>query len=239
MEYFLQDMLYFLIGLAFFFVLAGHMLYRRRFPRGAGSLLGLVLLLSTAGLSDLAFRLYPQPNLVLLADSVNVFCYAFILAIFLHYSLAYSAKQTIWTETKLYLALYLPALAISGFYALSPLMISGLVASPLGFQLDYNPGYWIVVLYGLSLTLSCIYLNLGHIESSKPAGEKNRSVFLLFTLLLLVYFYNSSLILPFLFQTVNFASPLPTTFAIMVLTYAYLRYNYFALEQLESEASQT
>jgi hypothetical protein len=236
MEYFYQDLFYFLIGLAFFFFLAGYMFYRRCFPRGAGLLLGLILLLSTAGLSDLAFRVYPWANLVLLADSVNVFCFTFILAIFLHYSLAYSAKQTVWTRTKLYLVFYLPALAISGFYALSPVMVGGLITGPLGFQLNYNPGYWIVVLYGLTLTLASIYLNLGHIESSKPAGEKNRSVFLLFTLLLLVYFYNASLILPFLFQTVNFASPLPTTFAVMVLTYAFLKYNYFSLEPLGPES---
>jgi hypothetical protein len=239
MDYFYQDMLYFLIGLFFFLFLAGYMIYHRRFPRGGFLLLGLILLLSTASLSDLAFRVNPHPNIVLFADSLNIFCYTLILAILLHYSLAYSSEKPVWTETKSYLALYLPALIISALYALSPLMVAGIVSGSIGFQLSYNPGYWVIVIYGIFLSLSCVYLNLEHLGRDKSPAEINRSIFLLFTLLLLAYFYNASLILPFLFRTVNFASPLPTSFAIMVLVYAYTKYNYFSLEKkLEEEASQ-
>ena len=51
--------------------------------------------------------------------------------------------------------------------------------------------------------------------------------------------HNASLILPFLFNTVNFASPLPTSFAIMVLVYAYIKYDYFSLENLVKGTQRT
>jgi hypothetical protein len=239
MDYFFQDMLYCLISLSSLFCLAGYMIYRRHFPRGGLLLLGLILLLSTAGLSDLVFRVNPHPSIVLFSDSLNVFCYAFALVILLHYSLAYSSQKEVWTEIRSCLVLYLPALVLSSCYALSPFMISGIVSGSIGFQLSYNPGYWVIVIYGIFFSLSCIYLNLGHLGREKPPAEINRAIFLLFTLLLLAYFYNASLILPFLFRTVNFASPLPTSFAVMILAYAYIKYNYFSLENnFEEKAPQ-
>ncbi|MEE8637593.1 MAG: hypothetical protein V3T21_00950 [Candidatus Margulisiibacteriota bacterium] len=228
--YFYQDISYVIISIIFLLFLVGHMFYYRRFTRGSFHLLGLILMLSTAGLSDLAFRWNPRPIIVLYADALNVFCFVFALAILLHYSLVHFFKSRLWTETKFYWTLYLPALVISALHVLTPLMIAGIFFGPIGFQLSYNAGYWAIVIYGMGFSLLSVFLNLGIIVKDTSPSEKNQSVFLLFTHLLLIYFYSSSLILPFLFNMFNFVSPLPTTFAIIVLAYAYVKYNYFSLE---------
>jgi|GEM_PF-1337046 len=237
MKYFYQDILYVSLSVVLLLVLVIHMLARRRFPKGSPLLLGLMLLLSTAGLSDIAFRFNPRPDIVLLADSLNVFCFSFALAIILHFSLAYFSPNQRLTRTKLYLLLYAPALVISGLHALSPLTIHGIISGPIGFQLSYNWGYWIIVAYGVLFGLYSLFLNVDMIFIKKDPAEKNRAAFLVFVLLLIAYFYQSSLIFPFLFRMVNFASPLPTTCAVLVLAYAYIKYRYFTLETIPASSS--
>lgn len=232
MNYYSQDLLYILLGIFFIFVLLGYTIYRRHLPTG-GYLLGLVFLLSLAGLSDMIFRWNPNPSLVLSASSLNVLCFSFSLSIILNYSIVHFFKGKIGLKPLwLFLALYLPALIVASLYAFSPLMISGMLSNPLGFQPIFNSGYWALVFYGVFLFLLSTLLNLILAFKGKSLDEKNQSVFLLFILFLVVYFYSSVLIFPFLYRTVNFASPLPTTFAILVLVYAYIRYGYFSLEKI-------
>jgi hypothetical protein len=237
MVYFYQDISYVIISIIFLLFLVGHMLYCRRFQKGSLLLLVLILMLSTAGLSDLAFRWSPRSSVVLCADTLNVLCFVFALAILLHYSLVHFSKNRLWAEVKFYWVLYLPALIISVLHILTPLMIAGVISGPIGYQLSYNSGYWIIVIYGIGFSLLSILLNLGIIAKDTSPSEKNQSIFLLFTHLLLIYFYTSSLILPFLFNLANFVSPLPTTFAIIVLAYAYVKYNYFSLENIQKKGA--
>jgi hypothetical protein len=237
MAYFIQDTLYVALSIFLLFFLLGYMALRRRFPKGSPLLFALILLFSCAGLSDLAFRFSPNPVIVLYADSLNLFCFVFSLAILSHFSLLHFSKNPLWTHTKSYLLLYLPALIIAALHILSPLMISGIISGPIGFQLNYNWGYWLIVIYAALFGFHSIALNLIIIVKNPLAAEKNHSIFLLLVLLLSLYFYNSSLILPFLYRMVNFASPLPTTFAVLILTYTFIRYNYFTLEFLKPEGS--
>jgi len=237
MVYFIQDTLFVALSIFLLFFLLGYMALRHRFPKGSPLLCALILLFSSAGLSDLAFRFSPNPVVVLYADSLNLFCFVFSLAILSHFSLVHFSKNPIWTHSKFYLILYLPALIIAVLHTLSPLMISGIVSGPIGFQLSYNWGYWLIVIYAALFGLHSVLLNLIIIVKNPVAAEKNHSVFLLLVLLLSLYFYNSSLILPFLYRMVNFSSPLPTTFAILILTYTFIRYHYFTLEFLEHPGS--
>ncbi|MFH1347593.1 MAG: hypothetical protein ABIH22_02775 [Candidatus Margulisiibacteriota bacterium] len=238
MAYYYQDISYILGSILLLLFLVGEMLHFRHLPKGGPLLLGLTLLLSTAGLSDLIFRSNPNPTIILFADSLNVFCFTFALAIILNYSLVYFSKNPLWSEKKAYLVLYIPALIISALHALSPMMIKGVLWGPISYQLNYNPGYWIIVAYGISFAFLSILFSLSAARKIQSPSEKNQSLLLVCVLILLTYFYNSSLILPFLFKTVNFASPLPTTFAILLLVYGYIEYNYFSLEKVEEEASQ-
>ena len=232
MNYFYQDIFYISLGIFFIFVLLGYILYRRHLPTG-GYLLSLVFLLSMAGLSDMIFRWNPNPSWVLSASSLNVFCYSFALTIILNYSIVHFFKDRIGLEPAwLFLILYLPALIVTSIYLFSPLMVSYVLSSPLGFQLAYSPGYWALIVYGAILVLPSALLNLIIAFQGKSADDANQSIFLLFVLLLVAFFYGSVLVFPFLYRTVNFASPLPTAFAILVLVYAYIRYEYFSLEKI-------
>lgn len=237
MPYFYQDISYVLGSILLLLFLVGEMIHFRRLPKGGPLLLCLILLLSTAGLSDLIFRSNANPTIILFADTLNVFCFTFALAIIFNYSLVYFFKDNFWADARYHILLYVPALVISVMHTLSPTMIKGIVWGPVGYQLNYNPGYWAIVIYGLSLALLSVLLNIGAIGKVKSPSEKNQSILLVCALILLAYFYNSSLVLPFLFQSVNFASPLPTTFAILLLVYGYIEYNYFSLEQVEEEAT--
>lgn len=237
MSYYYQDTFYVSLGILILLFLLGYMLLRRRFAKGSPLLLSLILLFSTAGISDLVFRWNPRPVAVLYADSLNLFCFVFSLAILAHFSVIHFSRNPAWRETKIYALLYLPALLISALHILTPLMIDGITSGPIGFQLSYNWGYWAVVAYGAVFGLLSAALNIGIILSGPSPREKNHSLFLLFVLILSLYFYNSSLILPFLYRMVNFASPLPTTFAILVLTYAFIKYNFFTLEGLKAQGA--
>ena len=62
MAYFIQDALYVALSIFFLFFLLGYMALRRRFPKGSPLLCALILLFSSAGLSDLAFRFSPVPQ---------------------------------------------------------------------------------------------------------------------------------------------------------------------------------
>ena len=94
MNYYSQDLLYILLGIFFIFVLLGYTIYRRQLPTG-GYLLGMVFLLSMAGLSDMIFRWNPNPSLVLFASSLNVLCFSFSLSIILKYSIVHFFKDKI------------------------------------------------------------------------------------------------------------------------------------------------
>jgi hypothetical protein len=231
MDYLAQDILYIAMGIVFAMVLLGYIAYRRHWP-GGGYLLALVFLLTTTGLADIIFRWNPNPSVVLLAGSLNVLCFLLNLTILLHYSVENYLKSKIGLEPLwLFLILYLPALLVSGIYTLTPLMISGIITSAIGFQPIYGSGYWTLVGYGAALFLLTLHFNIMTLVRGK-LEEKNQSVFLMFVLFLLGYFYCSVLIFPFIYRTVNFASPLPTTFAILVLVYAYIHYHYFSMGEL-------
>jgi hypothetical protein len=228
--YFYQDLSYIIISVVFIAYLFGYAEIHRRIPKGFFLLLLLTLLLSTGGLSDMVFRWNPDPTLVILADSLNVFCFSFALTIILHYSALYFYKNDFLAASKGYRWLYLPACLLTFVYILSPLMIKGIVSNPIGFQLKYAPGYWLIVLFGALLGLAALLINFGIVLHSRNENEKNRSLFMLFVLILTLYFYSSVMFLPFLFNAVNFASPLPMTFAVIVLVYAYIKYGYFIIE---------
>ncbi|KPJ68301.1 hypothetical protein AMJ44_06790 [candidate division WOR-1 bacterium DG_54_3] len=232
MIYFYQDIAFVSISILFLFFLAGRMLFFRRFPKGSPFLLGLILIFSTAGLSDLAFRWTLSPTILLSADALNVFCFVFALAILSHYSLTHFFKGGLWADFKFFWMLYAPALVISALHIFTPLMIDRVFSCSKDLQLCYNSGYWVIVIYGIGFSLLSLLLNFGILAKSKDLHEKNQSIFLLLVLLLLIYFYTSSLILPFFFNIVNFVSPLPTTFAIAVLVYAHIRYHYFSFENV-------
>jgi hypothetical protein len=225
--YFYEDILYIAGNILLLLFLFGYKVYSGRLARGSFMLLSLILLLSTAGLSDMAFRWNPNPNVVLLAAALNVFCFVAALSILLHFSMIYFHPTKFWKNVIFCSVYYFPVLVITGFQLFSPLLISGIITGPVGFRLVYNPAYLIIVLYAAALVLLTVLFNLATIVRDPHFEKKNQSAFLLFILLLVVYFYSASLVLPFLFGTVNFASPLPTTFAVLILAYTYIRYNYF------------
>ena len=124
MIYFYQDILLAAINIFLLTFLVGYMIYHQRFTHGGNLLLALIIMLSTAGISDMIFRWNPNPTLILLADSFNVFCFLFTLTILLHFSLFSFTRSVLLRENKFYLLLYFPPVILSFLYALTPLMIS-------------------------------------------------------------------------------------------------------------------
>jgi len=218
--YFYQDLISVLLGIA----LLGLMLIRAMWKRSSYLLLFLVFLLSLAGLTDALFRWNPSSLIVLLADSINVFCYFLGLGVFLHYSILFARREGIG---KGYYLIYLPGLILAFLYVLTPLMVKGITRSFLGFQLSYAQGYYWLIIYGLIYFILILLFNGRVILSSLGGKEKEESFYLLFSFFLFFYFYSSVIIFPFLYGLVNFASPLPVALAALVLVYAHLRYNYF------------
>lgn len=226
MNYWQQDLIYFGLSVLLTAGLLFYLSARRSLAAGWLAVL-LALLLTAAGLADMIFMWNSSTTAVLLADSVNVFCFLFSLTIFAHYSLAYffpgGRPVRLW--------LYLPALAAALLYFFSPWLVRGIVQNYyLGFRLDYAPGFWLLPLFGVLLGGLALVLNFMILFSNRGEAAKNRSIFLLFVMFLVLFFFTACLILPFLAGTVNFASPLPLALAILVVVYACARYGAFMAE---------
>ena len=232
MSYFFAEDLFAIVasGLVFLSFL-GYLINKGQFSKGK-LLLALVFLLSLSGLSDMVFRFNSNANLVVLADGLNVICYTLVLALILDYSTVYLFRNPLAMPIISFILIYLPPIVISAVYILTPWMVSGITQNAsLGFKLSYNSGYWVLLVYGAMLFL----LSLGFIlvdlwRDPDPEG-RSESLFTLFILFLLGYFYCSVIIFPFWLKMVNFASPLPTTFAGLVLAYSYIVHGYFALNR--------
>ncbi len=232
MNYFFVEDLFAIIASAIIFLFfLGYILYKRQFSSGK-LLLALVLLLSLSGLADMVFRFNGNPNMVVLADGLNVVCFTLILALMLDYSTLYFFRNPLAMPWINFILIYLPPIAISLIYILTPWMVSGITQNVgLGFKLSYSGGYWWLLVYGavmFSLSLIFILIDLWRDPDSE---DRNESLFILFILILLGYFYCSVIIFPFWLKMVNFASPLPTTFASLALAYSYIVHGYFALNR--------
>ena len=235
MSYFYQDLFFIICSLIIFIFFLGYLIVRRQF-RGGKLLLGLTFLLSLAGISDMVFRFNPDPNLVVLAEGMNVICFTFVLALLLNYSTVYFYKNPLSLPLKYYLLIYLPALIISVIYIFTPWMVSSITQNPFGFKISYNSGYWAIVLYGILMSICALLFVLITLFRDHDLDDKNEALFMMFILVLLVFFYSSVLILPFISHMVNFASPLPTTFAILALVYSYIAHGYFSLTMGEKSS---
>jgi hypothetical protein len=221
--YYYQDFIFAALG----FFLAGLLLGRALVKRRYYLLVALLLMLSTAGLTDVVFRYNPDPALLMLADSGNVFCAAFGLTIFLHFSLAAFLRQRYNYNFRRYLFLYLPALLLAAVYALTPLMVKGITSGGAGFEIKYGQGHWLVLAFvGLYLLLIGL-LGLFSMIESPNVRDRECSAIMLLAAGLCAYYYSSVLVIPFLFQMPNFASPVPLTCATLILTFAGLKYEYF------------
>ncbi len=229
MVYFMQDIFSYLASALVFFALLAYAIYKKR--SNLQLLLASVFLMSSAALSDMLFRWNPNPNIVVLADGMNVFCYSFIMAIMLHFSVVYFFKNTIPSlPSRFYLALYLPPLVLSAVYILTPFMVTGIIHNPTGFKLNYGGSYWVLIAYGMALAALSLLFILWILLEDRDPEERNQTIFVLFVLILVSYFYSSALIFPFLNNLVNFASPLPMTFGILIMVYCYFVHGYFAIE---------
>lgn len=225
MNYFLQD----LVSLGLCAVLAAalplFLIARRELGRGWPAVL-LALLLTLAGAADLVFQRNAGTALVLLADAVNVFCFLVSLTVFVHYSVDYAAAGLrpfrLWS--------YLPALFLALFYFLTPWLVRGIAQSYLGFRLDYAAGFWLLPLFGLLAAGLVVALNFTTIFSLQKEAIKDRSLYLLFVMFLVLFFFSSSLLMPFLIGTVNFSSVLPLALALLVIFYTCAHNGYFLAE---------
>jgi len=232
MNYFFAEDLFSIIasGLVFFFFL-GYLIYRGQFSNGK-LLLGLVFLLSLSGLSDMVFRFNSNANMVVLADGLNVVCYTLVLALILDYSTVYFFSNPLAMPWINFILIYLPPIFISAVYILTPWMVSGITQNKgIGFNLSYNSGYWVLLAYGAIMFLLSLAFVLIDLWRDPDSEDRSESLFTLFILVLLGYFYCSVIIFPFWLKMVNFASPLPTTFAGLALVYSYIVYGYFALNR--------
>jgi len=148
------------------------------------------------------------------------------LTVFVRYSLAYSSSGLqpvrFWP--------YWPAFLVSLFYFLSPWLVDGVLASPLGFRLDYAPGFWLLPLFGLLAGLVVLGLNFSTLFSGQKAAVKDRALYLILVFFLALFFFGASLLLPFLAGTVNFSSTLPLLMAIGVVFFACAHSGYFLAE---------
>jgi hypothetical protein len=229
MDYFYNDIIMVAVNLGLLLFLFGYMVARRRFTHGGNLLLLMIILLSTLGLSDLIFQWNPNPLLILLANTLNVFCALFTLTILCHFSLfAFTRSHLLW-ESRAYLWLYLPSVVISFLYALSPLMLTGIVHNPFGFRLVFSPGYWAVIVCGVALTVAISLLELAILFRPGSADEKAEAGISLAILLLLAHFFNLNLILPFFVYLGSYSSPMPAMLATLLLVYEFIRYNYYSL----------
>ncbi|MFA4844067.1 MAG: hypothetical protein WC632_03860 [Candidatus Margulisiibacteriota bacterium] len=229
MDYFYNDIIMVVANLSLLLFLFGFMVARRRFTHGGNLLLLLIILLSTLGLSDLIFQWNPNLPLILLANSLNIFCALFTLSILCHFSLfAFTRSHLLW-ESRAYLWLYLPPVIISFLYALSPLMLTGIVQNPLGFRLLFGSGYWAIVICGAALTFAISLLELAILFRPGSADEKAEAGISLAILLLLAHFFNLNLILPFFVYLGTYSSPMPAMLATLLLAYEFIRYNYYSL----------
>jgi hypothetical protein len=229
MDYFTNDVITVAVNLGLLLFLFGFMVARRRFTHGGNLLLLMIILLSTLGLSDLIFQWNPNPLLILLANTLNVYCALFTLSILCHFSLfSFTRSHLLW-ESRAYLWLYLPSVVISFFYALSPLMLTGIISNPFGFRLTFGAGYWAVIICGVALTLAICLLELAILFRPGTADDKAEAGISLAILLILAHFFNLNLILPFFIYLGTYASPLPATLATLLLVYEFIRYNYYSL----------
>jgi hypothetical protein len=229
MDYFYNDIIMVAANLVLLLFLFGFMVVRRRFTHGGNLLLLMIILLSTLGFSDLIFQWNPNPLLILLANTLNVFCALFTLTILCHFSLfAFTRSPLLW-ESRTYRWLYLPSILISFLYALSPLMLTGIVQNSFGFRLLFNSGYWAVIICGLALTLAISLLELAILFRPGSADEKAEAGISLAVLLILAHFFNLNLVLPFFFYLGTYASPMPAMLATLLLVYEFIRYNYYSL----------
>jgi len=229
MNYFYQDMTLGAASLGLLFFLISYMIYQQRFTHGGNLLLALILMLSTTAFSGLVLRWNPNLTLLLLANSINVFCFLFAFTIILHFSLFSFSKSPLLWKSKAYLLLYVPAVILSFVYALSPLMLAGIVQNPFSFQILYAPGYWAIVLAGFAFAGAALLLELFILARGASAAEKRASLLSLLTIVLLFYFYGVDLIRPFFANRSFFPSPLPLTIASFALVYEFIKYHYFSL----------
>lgn len=229
MGYFYNDLVMVAVNLGLLLFLFGFMVARRRFTHGGNLLLLMIILLSTLGFSDLIFQWNPNLPLILLANSLNVFCALFTLSILCHFSFFSFTRSPLLWESRAYLFLYLPSVLISFLYALSPLMLTGIVQNPFGFRLIFGGGYWAIIICGAVLTLAIFLLELAILLRPGSADEKAEAGISLAILLLLSRFFNLNLVLPFFVYLGTFSSPMPTMLATLLLVYEFIRYNYYSL----------
>ncbi len=226
MNYFQQDVVFLVVCVVTALALPVYLAARGLLGRGWPAYL-LMILLTLAGAADLVFLHNAGTTPLLLADSVNVFCYLFSLTLFAHYSLIYSAARL----RPVRLWFYLPALLLSLCYFLTPWLVGGVIRSPsFGFRLAYEPAFWLLPLFGLLAALLVVALSCATVFSLQKEAVKDRSLYLIFVLFLTLFFFSSSLLMPFLAGTVNFSSTLPLALALLVIFYSSAHNGYFLSE---------
>ena len=221
--YFYQDLAYLLGGFFLVGLAAGYSFIKKP----CLLLIALTMLLSVAGITDLLFRYNSDPTVLLLSEAANVACYCYALTIFLHFSLVYFFRQPSLGGAAYSWWLYQPALVLILLHVISPWMIGGVTSGANACQIDYRPGYWAIVAFGLIYLALIGGLNLQIVALSQSVKERERSLYLMFAVGLTAFYYASALILPFVYGTVNFSSPLPLTCAALILVYACYRYGFF------------
>jgi hypothetical protein len=212
--YYYQDIFYILVGFLFTALLAGYSFFRKP----CSALVWLSLLLSLTGVADAICHYTAVPVVLLLAESGLVLCCTLALTIFLRFVLPSLPPKLI----------YLPALLLTAAYALTPWLVRGITAGAYGFELKYAPGYWLLIGFVALYALLTVLFSLPVVKRSAQAGGRDQSLLLLFVLGLCVFYYGSALVVPFFYAAGNIASPLPLTFAVMLLVYSCLKYGYFA-----------
>ncbi len=225
MNYFQQDLVFLALCAVLSAYLPLFLAPRHLLGRGWPAIL-LMVLLTLAGAAELVFQGYPDPALILLADAVNVFCFLLSLTVLAHYSIIYTSAGL----RPVRLWFYLPALLLALVYFLTPWLVRGVARSYLGFRLDYALAFWLLPLFGLLAALLVLGLNFTTIFSLQKAAVKDRSLYLIFVLFLVLFFFSSSLLMPFLAGTVNFSSTLPLALAVLVIFYSCAHNGYFLAE---------
>jgi hypothetical protein len=222
--YLFQDLCYLLAGLFLTGLVFGYAFFKQPCFR----LVTLTILFLLAGVTDVLQVYGVDPTQLLLTDSVNVACALFSLTFFLQFSLlGRSDQRSVW-PTRVNALFFLPALLLAMVYTLTPLLIGGITTGANGFRLDYQPGFWLLVLALAGGALMVLWFVWREFSQAGEGKARERAVILLFSFLLAAYFYGTGLILPFLAETGQFASPLPLTFAALVLVYANVKYGYFS-----------
>ncbi|MCU0641197.1 MAG: hypothetical protein MUC35_03805 [Candidatus Margulisbacteria bacterium] len=222
--YLCQDLFYILIG----FLLTGLILGYSLFKRPCARLVFLTVILSLAGITDI-FQVYgADPVLILLADSGNVLCALFSLTLFLQLSLLCRPNRPVVWSALANALFFLPGTILALLYTFTPLLIGGVSYGALGFSLTYQPAFWALVVILIGGFLVVCGLALREIVRSPHIKCRERATTLLFALLLAAYFYGTVVILPFLYETSKFASPLPLVCAALVLVYVNIKYGYFS-----------